>query len=323
MKDLITKEEAKQLFEKKIKPLLGPIERERQRVVDRLASERNKIIFLAAAVNLLVLWSARSEDYFHSLSIVLISAFTYYFFRYQKIIKPFRQKFKDKVLVQIFQGMIGPCQFSMEGFISRTDFDESRIINNSYNSYGGEDLLEGKFQNMNFKFSELSVSEIRKKGKRTETKVRFNGLFFAFKLPFNTYHNTLILQDKEEKYIGKLIGRALQKFSERQGYQLVQLESLAFEKEYAVYTNDQIKCRVLLKPTVMESLVSFKKRHKDSINISLRGENLYLAINSFKNHFEPNIHKECINMNEIREIYDIFLLVRDLLEDFEITAKAA
>jgi len=219
--------------------------------------------------------------------------------------------------------MIGPCKFTMEQHISETEFNESRIINQSYNRFSGEDLLEGVFLGQKFKFSELYVAEVKKSGKKTTTYIRFKGLFFAFKLPKDTKQNTLILKDDEEGLLGKMLGRTLQKADTRKGYELVQLESIAFEKEFCVYSNNQIQTRVLLKPTVMENLVQFKKKYKDIIEISIRGDHLYLAIHSSKNHFEPNITKESINMSEIREIYDLFLLTRDLLESIKVTEEAA
>jgi hypothetical protein len=323
LKNLITKEEAKQLFETKIRPMLSPIERQRLKIYSELKMKTLQIAAITTIAAIIIYNKVQDDSIVDFYFFLITLAVTYYCFSINKIIKPYRKNFKQKILLQIFQGMIGPCKFTMEQYISEADFNESRISNQSYNRYHGEDFLEGEFLGQKFKFSELYVTEVKKNGKNTSTYIRFKGLFFIFKLPKDTKQNTLILKDDEEGFLGKMLGRTLQKAVSRKGYELVQLESISFEKEFCVYSNDQIKTRVLLKPSVLENLVQFKKKYKDIVEISIRGEHLYLAVHSSKNHFEPNITKESINMSEIREIYDLFLLTRDLLESIDVTEEAA
>ena len=303
--------------------MLGPIESERKQVIKDLKVRKKNILIAAIFAILSAPKIFSGEMLIKVLMGIAIGSAILYFFSYQKIMRPYKKRFKQKIIHEIFKGMIGPCKFSVQELIPRFVFEDSRIINKPYNQYSGEDYLEGSFENINFRFSELLVQEIVKKGKNSETKTRFRGLFFVFKLPFHTKQRTLILKDKDENLFGRMIGRSLQKISEREGYKLVQLESLSFEREFTVYSDDQIRCRILLNPKTMENLVNFKKKHKDNINISIKDNTMYLAINSMRNYFEPNIDKQCISMNDVQEIYDIFLLISDLFDDLKLKDEVA
>ena len=323
MRDLITKEETKELFNKKIRPQLSSIETERKKIHEEMSKKRKKNLIIAAILFIVALKLNHGREI---LNIIMgIAAFIIYqeFSMFQKLVQPFRKNFKEKIIAQLFTGLIGPCKFSVESFVTRKEFDESQVINKPYNAFYGEDLLEGNFQKMKFKFSEVRALKVTKTKKGPKTEVQFAGLFFSFNLPFDSCQKTLILHDYAEKTIGRLLGRIIQKQSSRPDYELVQLESVNFEKEFAVYSNDQVQSRKWLTPVVLENLISFKKKYKDSIGISIQDKKLYVAISSKKNHFEPKMDNQCISMNDVQEIYDIFLLVRDLLEDFEIPQKAA
>jgi hypothetical protein len=68
----------------------------------------------------------------------------------------------------------------------------------------------------------------------------------------------------------------------------------------------------------MEGLTSFKKKYKRELEISIRANKLFVAIASDNDHFEPNYFGEVVSLKEIREIYDLILLIRDLQEELEL-----
>lgn len=306
MKQLISREEIKHLFYKKIKPRISRIEKQRKKV------QTNLVLFVSVLVLVSAIMSIKTQG--QGIQLILGGAAVIFGVGYQLIVKNYTKIFKHQVIKEVFEALVHDCQYIPSSKISRSLFDQSQIINSSYHEYSGDDYVKGKIGGYEVEFSEIRVIQKTRTKSSTSKKVIYQGLFFYFKLPKSLEQNTLILPDIAEKSLGKSLGRFLQKQS-RSGYQLVQLESVAFEKEYVVFSNSQIKARTLLTPLIMENLTSFKKKHRAKMDLSLRGSDLFIGIRSRRNMFEPNIFGEVVNFADIREIYDLISLVRELQEN--------
>lgn len=307
----MSKEEIKLLFEKKIKPRIAGLELDRAKTVRKIWLYCGS----TAAVCGLIAFNFFQDnlDTATVFTVVLVATL------YTIIVAGFVRRFKKEVIKEVFNGLIPGCSYDPGSCVRHQTFQQSRLVNRTYDDYRGEDLVRGKLGDMSIEFSEVEAIVIHRgsKGRKTE-EIIYQGIFFAFTLPVNLRQDTLILADQAEKLLGRNIGRFFQKNSARTGYELVQVESVEFEKHYVVYSNDQIKSRVLLKPMVLNNLAMFKRKNKQVIDISIRDNMLYLCIKTNKNHFEPKIFGELVSFKDIREIYDLMMLVRDLQEDLEL-----
>ncbi len=310
MRDLISKEEIKQVFAKKIKPKIAGLELERSITIKRLWTYcgGTAVVMAFIALN----FFSKHLDFVLTFCVILL------FLIYKTITANFVRKFKSEVIKEVFSALIPGCSYRPDNFIKQKSFNDSRFLTSNYDYFEGEDLVRGRLGDLGIEFSEITVSrrEKTKNGDRKSTV--YQGLFFAFTLPKDLRQNTLILADSAEKTFGRNVGRFLQKTTARSGYELVQVESVEFEKFYVVYSSDQIISRVLLKPLVLDNLTDFKKKNKQSMDVSIRGNMLYLCIKTSKNHFEPSLFGELVNLKDITEIYDLVMLVRDFYEDLEL-----
>lgn len=311
MRDLITKEEIKQVFAKKIKPRIASLE------VDRAETVKNLWLYCGGlSVVLLVISFSFFVD---ALQMAIPVSASIIFFLGKMITAKFTKRFKREVIKEVFTALIPGCDYRPQSKVNQQTYDASNLCNSSYDTYEGEDHVRGKIGDMAIEFSEIRLTKRTKTSKNNSSqRTVYQGIFFSFTLPKDLRQNTLILADQAEKMLGRNVGRFLQKNMGRSGYELVQVESVEFEKHYVVYSNDQVKSRVLLKPMVLENLNDFRKKNKQIIDVSICGKMLYLSMKTDKNHFEPKLWGELVSFKDIREIYDLVMLVRDLQEDLEL-----
>lgn len=315
LNEKISKEEIKQLYSRKIRPRIKKLENLRR---ETLLYVIIYVIILTLVTYKIFLYLNHDNDVGAETLKWLMAAYgTVLGLGASFISRKFVKTFKKEVIQELFKALIPGSTYMTTSFVDQKSFKDSKIFD-SYNNYSGEDHVRGTIGPLQIEFSELLVKkEINSSKSKTEIIV-FRGLFFAIKLHKNLRQNTLILHDRSESILGRSVGRYFQKMSARDEYRLVELESVEFEKLYAVYSNDQIKSRVLLRPAVMENLTSFKKKYKDRIDVSIRNDRLYIAVHCFKNHFEPKMFGDIISFKDIREVYDLVMLAREFEEELEL-----
>ncbi len=255
--------------------------------------------------------------------VLAILAFTINYFIYQGFVRTF----KSKIMHDLVEALIPGASYNPTGHIPQGDFTASQIETRSCNRFKGEDLVEGKIGNILVQFSEIEASHVEttiQKGRPKEKKsILYKGLFFTFSLPISLNQNTLILDDKAEALLGKNITQFFQKRMAPTGYSLVQLESLEFEKKFAVYSKDQIKSRVLLTPATMKKLYAFISKFKSPTEISFQDDKIYVALKHNKDLFEPRLFGPIVSMNDLNEIYKIIHFVENFHINIDLISKVA
>lgn len=104
----------------------------------------------------------------------------------------------------------------------------------------------------------------------------FKGVFAIADFNKKLKGHTIILPDNLEKVIGQF-SQSIQKFNFRQG-DLVKLEDPEFEKEFVVYSSDQVEARYALSTSMMEKLTRLKRGIDKPIMISFFQNKVYIAI---------------------------------------------
>ena len=97
----------------------------------------------------------------------------------------------------------------------------------------------------------------------------------------------------------------MQKMNKWRG-ELVKLEDVEFEKEFAIYSGDQIESRYILSPSLMERILSFKQKTKKRIQMSFVDSRLYVTVPYRKNLFEPKLFGDIVDFKNIEELVDYF-----------------
>lgn len=293
-------------------PDLKNLEAERISVV-------RKIFFSAALVTggLLLPYFFLHPDVFFGLiqpllfGYIIIISFIYYYFK-----KNYSSTYKDLIIEKIIKFLDSNLIYEKTNFIKQEDFSKSELFSNDFTSYKGDDYVHGSINQTKIEFSELAVEKVTGSGKNRRRETIFKGLYLIADFPKTFAKKTFVLPDTAEKLFG-LLGSFLQKHNLTRPA-LVKLENPFFEKEFVVYSEDQVEARYILSTNLMERILQFKNKCQRNIYLSFIDNKIYLAIKYSKNLFEPNIFKTLYDFKPIQEYYEDLSLMIGIVEDLNL-----
>jgi hypothetical protein len=126
------------------------------------------------------------------------------------------------------------------------------------------------------------------------------------------------LPDTAERMLGKF-GQSLQTMSSRG--ELVKLEDPEFEKEFCVYSDDQVEARYILSPSLMKRIVDFKRKWNTKVYLSFRHSKVYIAIKTNKNLFETRLFKSIVDYSFMEENMRYIILLTEIVEDLNLNTR--
>jgi hypothetical protein len=184
--------------------------------------------------------------------------------------------------------LLGDFTYQENGSIPAEEMRPSKILPH-YDRITSEDYFKGRYKNTDVCFAEIKLEEERRttkyeRGKyveKTEFVIVFQGIAVLVTLPENKFYgHTIAVQNR-----GSIAEYLHEKAT---GLKRADLVSPAFEKDYDVYTSDQVEARYLIDPLMIERIQALKGFY-DTEGISLAYyDNRFLAlIPSKKNLFEP------------------------------------
>lgn len=206
--------------------------------------------------------------------------------------------FKENVLLPSLKKKHPQLNYNQSASISRDEFVASEIFSSfRVSRFNGEDLFSGIEGKTHFKFSEVHAEERRtrsngKGGTQTYYVTIFKGIFMIADFNKRLSYTTRVIQ-AADGFFEKLFA----------GKSKVSLEHPVFEKMFNTYSQDQVEARYILTPAMMERLVELQKQWSSNLNVSFKGNNMFVAISNPYNHFEPNLRKE-IDIPQIERIFD-------------------
>jgi hypothetical protein len=307
MKDL---QSFKQFFKDNLIDDLKILEEERKHVARKIILL--SCIYIVIAIILVALFIQIIQLAF----VVLIIAIT---MTYYSISSSYISGFKNLIIKEIINFIDPKLSYSPTSCISHHDFANSELFRSNINGYKGDDRVSGKIGKTEIIFSELNATHTTGSGKNKSTKTIFKGLFFVADFHKNFKTNTFILPDFAEKFFG-FLGEGLQSLNKTKG-ELVKLEDPEFEKNFVVYSNDQIEARYILSPALMARIMDFKKKTKRKIHMSFINNKVYVAIHYKKNLFEPKLFKTLINFKPIQSYFEDLKLATEIVNDLNLNTR--
>ena len=305
------------LYENNLKPKLSKLDNQRVKVASKIKKfAAFSIIPLTLSIFISVNITGNELPLLAAVGICV----WIYFSKINPFWQDYRKAFKEQVIREIINFIDDRFTYSPSKKMSLSEFKKTGIFLMRVDRYRGDDHIEGKIDSTHVEFSEVHAEYTTKDNKgRTHYHTIFKGLLFSADFNKNFNVKTYILTDIAEKMFG-FLGTKLQKMNKRRG-QLVKLENIEFEKEFAVYSEDQIESRYILSPSLMERILSFKKQTKKSIQMSFVDTRLYIAVPYRKNLFEPKLFGDIVDFKNIQEYHDDLNLVLDLIETLNLNTR--
>jgi len=227
-----------------------------------------------AVLTLLVFWAVKHPAVI--IGGVLIAA-GFFFGGYYAASREYKNEFKDKIFTKILHAVNPNLVYNKAQYISKENFYQSKIFTERADRYSGEDHISGMVEKTQVEFSELHAQERRVTSNGKQTQVHyvtfFKGLFMIADFHKNFNGHTIVLPDTAEKLFG-FLGKKLQDWNFTRD-EVVHMENAEFEKEFVVYSNDQVEARYILSVSTIQRILDLKKKFNTNVYISFRAYPFY------------------------------------------------
>lgn len=310
-----------QFFETRLIPALHPLEEQRKTLVRNICITGGTVALIAALIALLA-WGQSGSPALPIFCAVIAVILTGLLAKWMSA--GYIRDFKMKVVAPIIHYISPDLTYQPQSGITKERFLRSGLFHHQIDRYHCEDLIQGTTDKTRIEFSELHAeykTETRdsKGNRRTEWHTIFQGLFFI--ADFNKHFNgrTFVLPDTAEKLLGRF-GQKLQELGKSHG-ELVKLEDPEFEREFAVYSSDQIEARYILSPALMRRMLEFKNKTGGKVYFSFTGGEVNIGISSTKNRFEPKLFSTLLDIEMAREFVTDLQLALGIVDDLNLNTR--
>ena len=240
---------------------------------------------------------------------------------YKYLIKDYVAEFKEKVISPLIFELDANLNYSADLHVPSEHFTRSNLFTTTPDRVNGNDFVRGKIDGVDIQFSDFHAEKKSKSSKGNSSwETIFQGLFIVTEFNKRFKAQTVILPDGAQSAFGNLIGNWLQSnnFSR---HDLVKMDDVEFEKEFVVYSNDQIEARYILSHSLMSKLLTFKKRSNRPLSISFKGGNVYMAIAYDKDLFEPSVFHSLLKYKIAMEYVGTLHLAIGVVEELKLNQK--
>ncbi len=314
-----TTSELTDFYYKTLYPVLNELEQDRKQL-------KHRILVIGSGYTLLFLLIIISMKniILNDMNLLIFIGFAYVGLGaiiYKMLIKDYTAEFKDKVIEPLINELDSNLRYSSTSHVSSNLFRNSKLFTSKIDRMSGNDFVKGKIQEVQIQFSDIHAEKRHKDSKGRESwSTIFQGLFIVAEFNKHFKAQTIVLPDSAQNSFGNIIGTWLQSHNSNRD-ELVKMDSPEFEKEFVVYSSNQIEARYILTHTLMKRLLVFKKRSKHPIYISFIGESIHMAIEYNKDLFEPSVFRSLLNYKIAMEYVQTLHLAIGIIDELKLNQK--
>lgn len=312
-----TIDELKRFYHQALKPDLQALEKRRLAIVKKITSIGIAAFGVAGIV--ILLFAGVVRDVVPVIIFPLMAAGGITFGLGWYISKGYRTDFKVSIIERLVGFVDSQLKYNPKRYIKQSEFNASKIFHTKPNRYKGDDYVSGKIGQTEIRFSELDAKHESGSGKNRTVVQIFKGLFFIADFNKHFHGRTVVLPDTSEKMFGRL-GQKLQKWNISRD-DLVKLEDPEFEREFVVYSNDQVEARYILSTSLMKRIVDFKRNSGKKIHLSFINSQVNVAVSFKRSLFEPKLFSTLLDFKPIQEYFEDLVLAVGIVEDLNLNTR--
>jgi hypothetical protein len=196
----------------------------------------------------------------------------------------YRRKFKEVFIRDLFKK-----EFNENVYINWDGMDlleiEDAFVIPVGNSNRSDDEIIFDYKGVKIRRSDVLTEKVVNTGKTRSTVRLFKGQYMIFSFPKEIKGFTVI---KDNEWLDSKPGGIL---SGAPDTERVKMESVEFNEQFAVFSNDPQEAFYLLTPQLMEILLDFRKTYGVEVYFGFVRNEFHVAINSDENLFEPALLK--------------------------------
>ena len=225
------------------------------------------------------------------------------------LVYPFKYEFKRKVIKPLMKELLEDVEYAPLGSVGPLDLEASLLFDKPFNSVEGEDLVLGRLNGVELKFSEVAGYRLQRQNEPTSRQAAFRGLFFV--ADFNKPARGQVIVRPDSWDVGRqALGGLLKPAPDAGGLEPVRMEDPRFERYFAVYASDPETAHYVLTPALMEELAAFREKVGAPVAFSVVYGKLYMSVATRRNMLEPPLFGPLASPSVFRgylEYVDLFL----------------
>lgn len=225
--------------------------------------------------------------------------------------KEFQRIYKDTFVVGAIKEILGNVTY--EPFRGFTEYEVAKTgIIQMGNRFSSEDFIDGYYDGVHFRQSDVVVKRVVKSGKSTHTYIHFSGRLFEFDCPLDGNVSTLLFS-KNYQYPGHGIGLK---------YEKIKMENEGFNKRFKIKAARDIDAFYILTPHMMECVDNILVKAK-SVGLHFTGNKLYLGVNyGGKSAFDANMNRPLVYADEIAKVKADTQVIVDIVKTLKLDQNA-
>ncbi len=233
------------------------------------------------------------------------------FWKANKETKEFKIIYKDTFVIGALREVFGNVTYDpLRGF-SEYDVARTGVIQMG-NRFSSEDFVEGSYDGVHFRQSDVVVKRETGSGKNKHTYIHFNGRLFEFDCPLPENVSTLMFS-KNYQYPGRGLGIR---------YEKVNMENATFNKRFKIKSAREIDAFYILTPHMMECVDNILMKAK-SVGLHFANNKLYLGINyGGMGAFDAKMNRPLVYANEIAKIKADTAVIVDIIRTLKLDENA-
>ncbi|QOY55514.1 DUF3137 domain-containing protein [Candidatus Sulfurimonas marisnigri] len=298
-------------YYKNLFPTLQKLEDDRRRL-------KQKIIFIAVIYTII---SAILASFFiNNLDIIIFIYIALGVIIYKFLVHDYTHEFKMSIIKPLIHAIDKTLLYSSKTHISEYIFNRSNLFSEP-DRMSGNDYVKGNVEDINIQFSDIHAEKRNRnsKGKDSWSTI-FKGLFIVAEFNKHFAGETVVLPDSAQSTFGDLIGNWLQSNNMARD-ELVKMDNPEFEKEFVVYSTNQIEARYILSHSLMKKLLVFKHKSKHPLHVSFIGSNIHMAVEYNKDLFEPAIFSSLLDYKVAMEYVKTLHLAISIVQELKLNQK--
>lgn len=219
--------------------------------------------------------------------------------------KELSHEFKSKYLVKEIEKIYPGCEYDPRKGFTSDEIYGAKILRRASRFYS-EDYMKGIYEGVAFEAADVTLEDVHNNGKQTTTVTVFMGRVYKFQ--FN------------KKFRSNIIINQPSFFNHLFGWKRVKTESVEFNKELTVYSDDEYEAFYVLTPHLMEKLLELDRKYHDRICFSFINNRLYIAIDTRVDTFDLKMFRQFDN-NILNEYRDQLNDIKDFIHHLNLDRK--
>lgn len=272
-------------------------------------------ILLASWIPLAILMTRFMEGWIEGVRTTAILLFITYAIFYAILTRNFTKQVTQHVEGRLLRFLLSDLHLYPKKKIEKGTFKRSGLFLKKITKYRGQNLTTGRIGNTRIEFSEIEATGQDSDGDHTV----FEGLFFVADFNKHFQGRTFVLPDVAENLFGSF-GQVLQSINQSRP-PLVKLENPEFEKQFVVYSEDQIEARYILSPAFMDRMVAFQTQYQNCVYISFAGSRIFIAIRSLYPLFSPSVYTSLFDYDQIKKYCEILQMALDVVDSLNLNTR--